>query len=224
MCSAFYSGFATNTATTQQYTGDVAVPEGTYPGLCQCDGGLYPTNDGIRLSDISDGASHTILCAETMDVYASSWIAGSDVNMVAIPYTAAEMQTDAANMAVDAKFKGGFWSPAGYLAKPGFESDGPMSNCITFFAFDYGPGGKNSCKTNPGYYPLDPYQAPCQLASSRIAPDVGWRYGPSSGHPTAINCFFGDGSVRPLRKDVDAAALFFAVTRANGDPPADDQL
>jgi hypothetical protein len=39
-----------------------------------------------------------------------------------------------------------------------------------------------------------------------------------------INCLFADGSVRCVRKDVDAAALFQAVTRNNNDPPADDHL
>jgi prepilin-type processing-associated H-X9-DG protein len=49
-------------------------------------------------------------------------------------------------------------------------------------------------------------------------------YGPSSGHATVINCLFGDGSVRGVRKDVDAQALFQAVTRSNHDPNANDHL
>ena len=28
----------------------------------------------------------------------------------------------------------------------------------------------------------------------------------------------GDGSVRPLSKQIDAAALFFLITKNNGDP------
>jgi type II secretory pathway pseudopilin PulG len=212
MCSAFYSGFVK----VEQYTG--TIHSTGYPGLDTCDGGLYPTNTGIRLSDLSDGTSHTILCAETMDCYASSCIAGSDVNMVAMPYTAAELQSDAANMAVSDRFNGSFWSPAGYIAKPNFYDFGQMGKCNTYFSFDFGPDGKNSCKTNANNYPLDPYQAPCQQASSRIQPDAGWRYGPSSGHPAVINCLHGDGAVRSLRKDIDAAALFFTVTRGNGDP------
>jgi hypothetical protein len=211
MCSAFYSGFVK----AEQYTG--TIHSTGYPGLDTCDGGLYPTNTGIRLSDLSDGTSHTILCAETMDCYASSWIAGSDVNMVAMPYTAAEMQTDAANLAVTDRLNDTFWSPAGFIAKPNFYADGQMGKCNTYFSFDFGPNGKNSCKAKPVNYPLDPFQAPCQQAS-RIAPDAGWRYGPSSGHPSVINCLFGDGTVRPVRKDVDAAALYFSVTRGNGDP------
>jgi hypothetical protein len=35
---------------------------------------------------------------------------------------------------------------------------------------------------------------------------------------------FGDGAVRSVRKDVDAAALFFTVTRGNGDPACTDFL
>jgi hypothetical protein len=219
--SAFYEGFAKPT----QYTG--TITSAGYPGLDTCDGGLYPTNTGIRLSDLADGTSHTILCAETMDVHGSAWIAGSDTNMVVIPYSA--KQTDAANMAVSVRFNGSFWCPVGYNAKPNFYSDGQMGNCTTFFSFDYGPSGKSGCKPpapgDPLNYPLDPYAQPCQIASTRSAqPDLSWRYGPSSGHPASINCLFGDGAVRSVRKDVDAAALFFTVTRGNGDPACTDFL
>lgn len=220
--SAFFEGFKN----PLQYTS--TITSAGYPGLDTCDGGLYPTNTGIRLSDLSDGTSHTILCAETMDVYGSAWIAGSDTNMVVIPYVAP--QTDVANMAVTIRFNGSFWCPVGYNAKPNFYSDGQMGNCTTYFSFDYGPSGKNSCKPpapgNPLNYPLDPYAVPCQPAASTrgTAPDLSWRYGPSSGHPASINCLFGDGAVRSVRKDVDAAALFFSVTRANGDPACTDFL
>ena len=65
-CSNFYVGFQP----AVQYTG---VPTyTTYPGLTTCDGALYPTNNGVRISDLADGTSHTILCGETMDFSASA--------------------------------------------------------------------------------------------------------------------------------------------------------
>jgi type II secretory pathway pseudopilin PulG len=230
MSSAFYPGFTTNTGTTQQYTGEVAIPEGSYPGLYRCDGGLFPTNDGIRQSDISDGTSHTIFCAETMDVFASSWLAGSDVNMVAIPDATPQIAKGATPFMFKDTSGSSFFALPGFNGK--FDSRGGTQKIVTFFSLEFGyefsprdskGDGIVPCK-DVNTYPLDPYQSPCQLAPSRPMSSPNWRYGPSSGHPSVINCLFGDGSVRPVRKDVDAAALFFAVTRANGDPPADDQL
>ncbi|MCC6126955.1 MAG: DUF1559 domain-containing protein [Pirellulales bacterium] len=217
MCSAFYPGFATNTGTAQQYTGTVTVPKGAYTGLYRCDGGLYPTNAGIRLSDLSDGASCTILCGETMDYTASSWIAGSDVNMVAIPTTIQGGQTGGPIDLV--KWQNSFFALPGFNGQ--YYGRGGTRAITTFFSMDFGIVGKNI-----GQYELDPLVAPCQAGTRYAQPSLSrtYEYGPSSGHPGVINCLFGDGSVRPVRKDVDASALFFAVTRNNNDPAANDKL
>jgi prepilin-type processing-associated H-X9-DG protein len=143
--------------------------------------------------------------------------------MVFIPLAAP--QSDVTNLA-PVKFQGtGFFCPKGYSDKPGFYDVGGTGNCTTYFSFDYGPSGKNGCQVPPGQanYPNNPTLAPCQ-AGTRSALDLAWLYGPSSGHPSSVNCLFGDGSVRSVRKDVDAAALFFAVTRNNGDPAATDAM
>jgi prepilin-type processing-associated H-X9-DG protein len=104
---------------------------------------------------------------------------------------------------------------------------------VTFFSLEYGNrpvgprGAKGSGPTAPrkdaGTYALDPTLIPCQTGVHKWFNKMEV-YGPSSGHPSVINCLFGDGSVRGVRKDVDASALFFAVTRNNNDPPADDHL
>ena len=43
-------------------------------------------------------------------------------------------------------------------------------------------------------------------------------YGPSSMHPDVVVCGMGDGSVQALSKQVDAANLFFLISKNNGDP------
>jgi prepilin-type N-terminal cleavage/methylation domain-containing protein len=227
MCSVFYhDGFYNK----DQYTSTAVIPSGTYAGLKQCDGGLYPTNTGIRLSDLSDGTAHTILCAETMDYYASVWIAGSDVNMVAIPIKTPPQSAAGLTEVTPAKFGGnGYWAPASFNGS--YYDQGGTGDIVTFFSLDYGPSGKNSCGAagNPLNYPLNPMftSGPCYLTNvvRSAGANLGSLYGPSSGHPASINCLFGDGGVRSVRKDVDGAALFFAVTRNNGDAaPGQDQM
>jgi prepilin-type processing-associated H-X9-DG protein len=178
-----------------------------------CDGGLYPTNKGIRMSDLADGTSHTILCAETMDYSASSWIAGSDVNMVAIPTGMPPQTVDV----TPGKYLNTFYVLGGTSHFNGNYYDyGLAQNLVTFFSMKFGPSGKNV-----GQYELDSFAPPCQLGTrDGSAQDKKYEYGPSSGHPKVINCLFGDGSVRGVRKDIDAQALFFAVTRNNNDPGA----
>jgi type II secretory pathway pseudopilin PulG len=241
MCSAFYPGFATNSGKHQQYTGAANVPAGEYSGFYECDGGLYPTNDGIRTADLSDGASCTIMCAETTDFRASSWIAGTDVNMIAIPI-ANPPQSKVTISAGTVRKPDSPGFSASYFALPGFNgsyySAGGTSNIITFFSpLEYGvskavpgvpAGGKGNGVIVPGKdagaYPLDPTAVPCQTGFRTRWFNPKLIYGPSSGHPTVINCLFGDGSVRGVRKDVDAQALFQAVTRSNHDPNANNEL
>jgi prepilin-type N-terminal cleavage/methylation domain-containing protein len=220
-CSVFYDGFQP----VIQYTGSPpAVAATVYPGLSTCDGGLYPTNSGIRISDLADGTSHTVLCGETMDATASSWIAGSDCNMVGIPLAANGGQTGTPTMTV-VKWQSAFFAIGTYNGA--FYDSGATSQYVTYFSMEFGQSGKNS-----GKYLLDPVAgspvSPCQKGADapRAGPSQGiaYEYGPSSGHPSVINCLFGDGGVRGVRKDVDAAALFFAITRNNNDPAATDAL
>ena len=71
-----------------------------------------------------------------------------------------------------------------------------------------------------GKYP-DPRDASVtgvQNTASAVPPFNSWTYGPSSGHPSVVNHLFGDAAVRTIRKDVDFAMYFFAITRNNSDP------
>jgi prepilin-type N-terminal cleavage/methylation domain-containing protein len=212
-----------------QYTTG-ATPGANYPGLVQCDGALYPTNTGTAIRDISDGCSHTILCAETVDQSVSTWIYGANCIMVAIPYTSAGGQTAASVMPrkypSDTVFS--FYTLGGAALFDGnYYETGKAQGVSTYFSFDHGPVGKQSGKYilefNPCAAPSQDLYAnhPPYTSASLLAPAY---CGPGSGHPAVVNCVFADNSVRGIRKDVDAQALFFAITRANNDPSVNDLL
>ena len=216
MCSAFDNTTSIGFGPPAQYVGTATAA--TYPGWTACDGGLYPTNTGIRISDLADGTSHTILCGETMDYTASCYLAGSDCNMVGIPTTNPPQTTTITPV----KWNNSFFVLAAATKYNGsYYDSGVAGDLVTYFSLEFGVTGKNH-----GQYELDPLAAPCQVGQRNGLPSSvkDYEYGPSSGHPSVINCLFGDGSVRGVRKDVDAQALFFAITRNNNDPAATDSL
>jgi competence protein ComGC len=156
------------------------------------DGALYPTNSGIRLSDITDGTSNTIMVVETIDDSKSCWLAGADTTLVGMPKAESYQQFK--------KFGGnGFWAPLDYSGSYYEEAAPGIRAARTYLAFDFRPG-----YTDAGAYP----------AGVGRTPD----YGPSSNHPNIVNHLFCDGAVRSIRKDMDYAAYFFLITRNNGDP------
>jgi hypothetical protein len=155
------------------------------------DGGLPPGKNGIRLSNVTDGTSHTFAVAETMDDSKSGWIAGSDAFLVGMPKAEYYQQ-----------YRGSFWIPLDYNGNY-YDRAGPKIRAArTFLQFDFGPSGKDA-----GTYPPGVGRTPA--------------YGPSSAHPDIVNHLFFDGSVKEVRTDIDDAAYFFAITRDNNDPGAE---
>jgi prepilin-type N-terminal cleavage/methylation domain-containing protein len=228
MASAFYTGFAN----VNQYTGTVSVAATQYSGMYQCDGGLYPTTHGIRLADLADGTSHTILCGETMDFVGSAWIAGQDTSMVGIPtqppINGAQTGGTISPTSGMTKYLNTFWVILNKYNGSYYDS-GLATNVATFFSCEFGTTGKDHGKyACAGEYILDAAPTAVRTGTGLVLVPTIWTadayYGPSSGHPSVINCLFGDGSVRGVRKDVDAQALFFAITRNNNDPAATDYL
>lgn len=219
---AICSTFASTLIDINQYNTAPTATTG-YQGLTACDGGLYPTNNGIRIGDLADGTSHTILCGETMDYVESAWIAGSDCCMVAIPAKGCPAQTCVMTL-TPAKWNNSFYVLVGLPRFNGnYYDQGLAGDISTYFSCEFGPAGKNM-----GQYEID-CAALTQFQVSANRPTYNttsakWIYGPSSGHPSVVNCLFGDGSVRGVRKDVDAQALFFAITRNNNDPASTDWL
>ena len=119
------------------------------------DGALFPTNNGIRLQDISDGTSHTIMVVETIDDSKSCWIAGADTTLVGMPKAKSYQQ-----------FPGNrFWSPLDFAEKPRIaKGHARHPGMRTYPAFDFRPGYPDA-----GTYPSGVGRTP--------------DYGPSSAHP-----------------------------------------
>jgi hypothetical protein len=161
------------------------------------DGALFPGNSGIKLSDIADGTSLTIMMVETIDDLKSDWIAGSDVTLVGMPKAASYQKFCDSYFWAPLDFNGGIYDNA----TPAIQS------LRTYLAFDFRHGYKDEST-----YPAGIGRKPA--------------FGPSSGHPDIVNHLFFDGSVRNVRRDVDYALYFFWITRNNNDTytnhPADE--
>lgn len=153
------------------------------------DGALFPGN-GLKYADFLDGTAHTIMAVETIDDSKSVWIAGSDVTLVGMPITV--MLQPSLN-----RFP--FWYPTGFNGYFNGKASPEIKALHTYLSYDFSPGGKNV-----GSYPASVGRTP--------------NYGPSAGHPNDVNHLFTDGAVRSIRKDVDYAMYFFAITRNNNDP------
>ena len=75
---------ATCMASLNMLTQPNGAPPYGKPGM-HPDGGMFP-GLGTRISDITDGTAHTILCVETIDNTQSVWTLGTDVTLVGLPY------------------------------------------------------------------------------------------------------------------------------------------
>jgi type II secretory pathway pseudopilin PulG len=176
------------------------------------DGVLFPAESGLKIDDIKDGLANTIMLVETLDYKASTWIAGSDVNLVGMNKAPSYTQYKDQNTS--------FWAPLDFNGKFYRQATPGIQSLKTYMSFDFNPvqymDHDENAKPTPagkdvGTYPAGVGRTPA--------------YGPSSGHPGIVNHLFCDGSVHSLRKDIDYAAYFFLITRDNGDKrsPADDE-
>jgi prepilin-type N-terminal cleavage/methylation domain-containing protein len=156
------------------------------------DGAMPPVKTsgaGTRISDLQDGASHTILLTETQETTNSShsaagrWAVGSEVFLCGM--TAGQLGT--------ATSASGYWAPAGYNGTLGSGSGRPYLNYhfVTVAT--------------------DTYEAPSSIGTAPF-------WGPSAGHPSVVNHLLGDGSVQPLNKNLYIEVYFFLITKNNGDP------
>jgi prepilin-type N-terminal cleavage/methylation domain-containing protein len=196
--------FALNPANTNNpYPGGPTLVASQHP-----DGGVYP-GGGSRLADFIDGTAHTIISVETMDnsgapatknSAGSAWFYGGSCTLVGLPSQG--VTYEASNQSTYPYIR-----PTGFNGKYNEDADARIQALRTYLAYDFP-------NTDAGKYP-DPRSGTLVGTIATAAP---FTYGPSAGHPSVVNHLFGDGAVRSIRKDVDFAMYFFAITRNNGDP------
>ena len=129
-----------------------------------------------------------------MDEVASRWAFGKEVTLVGLP----QASSPAGNTPQPPY---NYFAPPGFDGKWGEDSGVTKAGLRTFLSYDFSPKGANvGTYEDPGFS------------------DTPAAYGPSSAHPAVVICGFGDGSTQALSKKIDAANLFFLITKSNGDP------
>jgi prepilin-type N-terminal cleavage/methylation domain-containing protein len=195
-----YNASTPATTGTNPYPGVTPIVPSQHP-----DGGVFP-GTGTRMADFVDGTAHTIISVETMDnsgaaatknTAGSAWFYGGSCTLVGMPSQGVNF--DPSNAATYPYIR-----PAYFNGKYDADADSRVSVLRTYLAYDFP-------NTDANKYP-DP-----NSPVLGTHPATGM-YGPSAGHPSVTNHLFADGAVRSIRKDVDFAMYFFAITRNNGDP------
>ncbi len=187
-----------------------------YPGPdSNPDGALFPAlaGAGLRLTDLTDGSSHTILCAETQDTNASSWMWGEETTLYGLPSTlgcssgscTGKFSTSSFAKPMINGVQASYYAPLDFNGQIG--SSWNTTGLQTYLSYDFTPGtGANAgCFAKP--FPV------AQWNSNPVTA----LYGPSSAHAVVMHGM-GDGSVQALAKNIDPAAYMFLITRAGQDP------
>ena len=180
-----------NSQATPPY-GTMSPINGTLP--LHPDGAIFPAASNLPAADFMDGLSHTIFTIETIDEAASRWTVGKEAMLVGMPQTSSPTGTTPQPPL-------NFFAPPGYDAKYGPDSAVTKAGLRTFLSYDFSPSGPDARKyEDPGFGSTPP------------------AYGPSSAHPEVVICGMGDGSAQMISKQIDAANLFFLITKSNADP------
>lgn len=164
--------------------GQTAPYPSTHP-----DGVMYPDVEGVRLSDITDSQSQTILAVETIENKYSRWMFGTEATLAGLP-----SQNDPAKAGTQIVYNTrlGYYAPQGFDG--GFKNDSKLQASLkTYLNYDYNP------------------------TANKYDPKEDIKYGPSSSHAGMVNHLFCDGNVRAIDVNVDVAAYMFLITRGGNE-------
>ena len=131
---------------------------------------------------------------ETMDETASRWTVGKEATLVGLP-----QKSSPTGEKPQAPYP--YFPPPGYDNTWGEDSGVTRAGVRTFLSYDFSPTGAEAGKYEDAGFAKTPPS-----------------YGPSSPHPGVVIAGMGDGSVRALSKRIDAANLFFLITKNGADP------
>ncbi|MBE6428389.1 MAG: DUF1559 domain-containing protein [Planctomycetaceae bacterium] len=174
-------------------------------GQAAADGATPFANKGRKLSEISDGTSHTLHLTESNEQNYARWVVGQDVGI----YTYC---TDGGIGEPTKNTSGGssFYAPPGYQnnqlgADASYADSTPWTNLDRDYEeYPYEWTSLSSSSFN---------------SSGMNSNDTKW--GPSSEHMGVVIHSFVDNSVHSVNEEVDPAVYFFATTYKGGDPGLD---
>lgn len=167
------------------------------------DGALIP-GQNLRIQDLSDGTSNTVMICETAEEVAAEWMLGAHACLVGLPsegYVNPDETKEGVIFDTTAKY-GAYPYPKGFTGRYDEEST-IVRTFVTYLDWDYEIDG--------------PYEDADPLNGNNEWEDTYLR-GPGSKHSRVVNHLFADGSVKSIPKDVDVALYMFIITRRNADP------
>ena len=178
---------------------------------------LFPAKagQGCAMSDVSDGASGTMMLAETIEPVYARWMIGTEVTLATLPGGSPNDAGDPGAVTITGFWTGQAAGAAGtgnpnYYAPTGFDgvnfprNSTVPSTYLTFLGYQY------PSQTYGGRNPADGSTSGSAGAGHIV-------YGPSSRHPGVVNHLSADGAVHAIQTDVDVAIYMFLTTKAGGD-------
>jgi len=148
---------------------------------------------GMRVKDITDGESKTIIACESREEDIGSWYDGQTAWVMALRED--EIASDGTGMLAK-------------LPTPSPEDGSPMCTDEGNHTINYGP-----TNTDPDlrYLSVTPF--------SQF--DSGRKWGPSSEHSgNVVLHVWADNHVKPIKEDIEATVYFRQITRRGGEPDA----
>jgi prepilin-type N-terminal cleavage/methylation domain-containing protein len=197
------------------------------------DGAIFP-GQSTRMAELQiDGSSNTILAGETCDdatwgnatnpEASSVWVFGTDCTMVGMSYIPRQVSPGAKLTNVAGAASGNliasYWRPADFNGKFAEEANSGVASLVTYLGYDFSAQGPLTDKYEQIIMvDFGGSTAGDNRCKAPTSADMARTWGPSSGHPGVVNHVFGDGTVRSLKRDIDYALYFFAITKGGNDP------
>ncbi len=159
------------------------------------DGACYP-GSRLKISQFTDGTTHTIMIVETIEDIYSRWPLGWEMSLWGLPSKGWD------RVWYDNLYDGRFWHPFGFNGEYGDQTT-VKAEFRTYLNHDYeDPDNEWS------WY----------IPRPTTGDYFGQHYGPSSKHGDVVNHLMVDGAARSINRNIDVSAYMFLITREGRDP------